>query len=113
MLQNRRIFSALLLAVILPAVLLAPFHRHDSPVKADITCDACQEHLPHQGHLSIPSATDDCLICQLLGQQYFPEEGIRVCCVSATAQSLASAAPLSVNAPVFRLSSPRAPPVSF
>lgn len=112
MLQNRRIFSVLLLTVILPAVLLAPFHHHASRVPESLTCDSCLEH-HHHGHLGTPSGTDDCLICQLLGQQYFPAEGICVCCVSAAAQPLASVAPLSFNAPVFRLSSPRAPPVSF
>ena len=72
---NRRIVSTFLLAIILPIIFLAPFHHHDEPLSPDISCDACAHHEPHPGHLSENPGTHDCLICQLLGQQYVPSVG--------------------------------------
>ena len=113
MLQKKRISSVILLSVILPIVLLAPFHHHEQPGKADISCDACSQHLPHQGHLSTGSGTDDCLICQLLGQQYFPSEGVTVLYAAAVSRPDTGFVSADIASVVFNLSSPRAPPVSF
>ena len=113
MLMKKRISSVILLSVILPIVLLAPFHHHDQPNKAEISCEACSQHQPHQGHLSSNSGTDDCLICQLLGQQYFPSEGITVLSAAKVARPDAGYVSADVASFVHNLSSPRAPPVSF
>ena len=62
MLRTRRIFAAWLLSVILPVVFLAPFHHHHRDALEDIHCEACSQHIPHQGHLTPGTGTDDCLI---------------------------------------------------
>ena len=111
--RKRRIAAAVLLLVILPAVLLAPFHHHKQRYQADIQCDACAQQVPHPGHLSSQSGTDDCLICQLLGQQFVPSEEISVCLTAAIRQSDSAAIPADIISFVYHLTSPRAPPISF
>lgn len=111
--ELRRISSAILLSVFLPIVLLAPFHHHQQPSLEDVSCEACSQHQPHPGHLSSNTGTDDCLICQLLGQQYFPSEGIAFRMSQPACEPISEVAPAGITSFVYSLSSPRAPPVSF
>lgn len=113
MLLKRRISATILLAVILPAVLIAPFHHHHKQLPSDISCDSCAQHQPHQGHLNTNTGTDNCLICQLLGQQYVPSDGITVCFRAAVSSPSPEESPADAVTKVYNPSSPRAPPVSF
>lgn len=57
----------MLLAVFLPAWLLAALHRHAPTDLHEAQCAACVHHLPHQGHLSSGNGElSVCLLCQLL-----------------------------------------------
>ena len=113
MLLKRRIFAAWLLSVVLPMVFLAPFHHHGPEQREDVFCEDCSQHLPNHGHLSAGSATGECLVCQLLFQQYVPSE----CTVFRSYLTETEAEVLPIPEDVvflsFQLSSPRAPPVSF
>ena len=114
MLLKKRISALLMLAVILPAVLIAPFHHHHRQLlQEDSNCHSCAQHQPHQGHLNPGAGTDECLICQLLGQQYVPSEGITVCFNAAVSAPSPEESPKDAASPVHNPSSPRAPPVSF
>ena len=112
MLLKKRISALLMLAVILPAVLIAPFHHHHQ-LPTDSNCHSCAQHQPHQGHLNTNTGTDDCLICQLLGQQYVPSEGIEVCFNAAIFTPSPEEFPEDAATLVHNPSSPRAPPVLF
>ena len=103
----------MLLAVLLPAVLLAPFHHHEDAAQSEIRCDACLEHQPHQEHFNTQSGAEVCLICQLLGQPFVPSDCVAVCFAAAQSQTESAFVPAEVPSSFFTLSSPRAPPVSF
>ena len=113
MLRTRRIFAAWLLSVILPVVFLAPFHHHHQDSLEDIRCEACTQHIPHQGHLTPGTGTDDCLVCQLLSQQYIPSIGLAVNWLSSEMATVIGRISDDVTLCFTHLSSPRAPPVSF
>lgn len=110
---KRHISGAVLLAVILPLLFLAPFHHHEKALPSDIHCDSCTQHQPHQGHLSGYSGTDDCLVCQLLSQQYSPSEGIALPFAAAACATSSGTSPEDIFSVVYNLSSSRAPPVPF
>ena len=113
MLRTRRIFAAWLLSVILPVVFLAPFHHHHRDALEDIHCEACSQHIPHQGHLTPGTGTNDCLVCQLLSQQYVPAPGLAVNLHSSDYAAVIGDFSDDVILCFTHLSSPRAPPVSF
>ena len=113
MLLKRRISGFILLSVILPMVFLAPFHHHDEHHHADISCEQCAHHQPHPGHLSDESDTDDCLICQLLAQQYVPSADLVADLFSADCNACVGSLPDRLILRSTRNFSSRAPPVPF
>lgn len=63
---RRKISAILLSAVILPALLLAPLHRHHPVTDSGIdNCIGCESHIPHN-HLEGVPHTDECMVCQFL-----------------------------------------------
>ena len=110
---KRRIFAAWLLSVVLPMVFIAPFHHHDLGQQEDVFCADCSQHLPHHGHLSAGTATGECLVCQLLVQQFVPSENTVVQAYPAEQEAYVLPIPEDVIVLSFQPSSPRAPPVSF
>ena len=70
-------------------------------------------HLPHHGHLSAGTATGECLVCQLLAQQFVPSENTAVQAYPAEQEAYVLPIPEDVIVLSFQPSSPRAPPVSF
>jgi len=110
---KRRIFAAWLLSVVLPMVFLAPFHHHDLGQLEDVFCADCSQHLPHHGHLSAGTATGECLVCQLLFQQFVPAESTEF--RSFLTEPGAYVLPIPEEVVLFSCqpASPRAPPVSF
>ncbi len=68
----RRLSAFLLSAVILPALFMAPMHRHVSVAEAgsavtsaSVACAGCESHIPHSHLNDIPHA-HECLVCQFL-----------------------------------------------
>ena len=110
---KRRIFAAWLLSVVLPMVFVAPFHHHDLDPLEDVFCADCTQHLPHHGHLSTGTVTGDCLVCQLLFQQYVPAENTVIRSYLTETETEVLPIPEDVVCLSFQPSSPRAPPVSF
>lgn len=110
---KRRISALFLLSVALPIVFLVPFHHHDEPLPTDISCEACAHHQSHPGHLSEEPGTDECLVCQLLAQQYVPSAGPVVLLLSSDIITFVRDRSDDVLLPLTHHSSPRAPPVSF
>jgi hypothetical protein len=110
---KQRISSFLMLSVMLPMVFLAPFHHHDEPAQDDIPCESCTRHQPHAGHLSAQTGTDECLICRLLCQQFFPP--VTPAFIAPSSVRLVNTGCFSDDIPL-RFNHPfstRAPPVSF
>ena len=96
---RRNISAILLAAVLLPALVLAPLHRHQPVIEpssayiatgiagtcnaesnADVSPDAdcgidncvgCESHIPHS-HLEGVPHTDECLVCQFLTVVWIP-----------------------------------------
>jgi hypothetical protein len=110
---KRRIFAFWLLSVILPMVFVAPFHHHDLGQEEDVFCADCSQHLPHHGHLSAGTATGECLVCQLLFQQFMPAERAVIRSYPANSEAYVLPIPEDVVFLSFQPLSPRAPPVSF
>ena len=110
---KRRISALFLLSVVLPVVILAPYHRHDKPFTTEISCQECSHHQSHPGHLSEQTGTDNCLVCQLLAQQYMPSADPAVRLLSSEFVTLASDYSGDVIVSLIHHSSPRAPPASF
>ena len=110
---KRRISALFLLSVVLPVVFLAPFHHHDEPLPADISCEECAHHQSHPGHLSEGHGTDECLVCQFLAQQFTPSAGPAVLFLSSGIIAFVCDRSDDVLLPLNHHSSPRAPPVSF
>ena len=111
---GRRISALLMLSVLLPVVFVAPFHHHhDEPSSTEISCEACAHHLPHPGHLSGMSDTDECLVCQFLAEQYIPSSSLVVDLVASDLVTLACCLPDAIIPSPVHLPSSRAPPVSF
>jgi len=112
--MGRHISAWLMLSVLLPVVFVAPFHHHhDEHLGTEAACEDCAHHLPHPGHLSGVSDTDDCLICQFLAEQYIPSSGLVVDLVASELVTLAGdLSDAFIPCPVY-LPSSRAPPVSF
>ena len=108
--MKRNIQSAILLSVILPVLLLAPFHRHhQATTSAD--CQECVAHQHHSGHIAVDGSLQDCLVCQLLGEAFLPSAGLTANPASLLIQdsgekdfAQGSSAPILQHAP-------RAPPV--
>ncbi len=113
MYQRRVRYASWLLSVILPVVFLTPFHHHSETHLSDISCDECACHQPHSGHLSDGQGTDDCLVCQLLAQQYTPSSVLAVSLPSSDSATVQCDFSDAVIACFTHHSSPRAPPVTF
>jgi hypothetical protein len=111
---GRHISAWLMLSVLLPMVFVAPFHHHhDEHLGTEFSCDACAHHLPHPGHLSGMSDTDECLVCQFLAEQYIPSSSLVVDLVASDLVTLAGSLPDAFIPCPVQLPSSRAPPVSF
>ena len=111
--MKQRVSSFLLLSVILPMLLLAPFHRHAEVPRDDLQCESCSQHLPHPGHLTSRSCTDECLICRLLCQQFSPSDNFVESVLTPERTPDSGFCSDDVPNCFTRHSSPRAPPVSF
>lgn len=111
--MKRYIYATVLLSVILPAVLVAPFHHHARLYPDDNQCDACDQHLPHQGHLASASGTDVCLICKILGQPYVPASETVEFPFVTLSESISDYGKSFIPAIFVFSSFPRAPPISF
>ena len=111
--MRKQIQAVWLLSVILQVIFVAPFHHHDHDAAEDLHCEACAHHQPHAGHLTAQGATDDCLVCQLLGQFYVPADAPAFRSQSVALRSIASPVLGKVVLHPFQPSAPRAPPVSF
>lgn len=108
---RRRIWAIMMLAVILPALTVAPFHKH--PERSGAKCEDCVNHRPHNGHLSGDASIDECLVCQFVAASYVPSEQCRA---AAYMEDICAVDVLSItaNTQSFNLlTSSRAPPVSF
>ena len=106
----RRMGAALLLAVLLPAMVVSPFHHHEAAEKAEVACDLCAHHQPHSGHLTSSGHIDDCLVCQFLGTCFVPSETVSAPSVSRTRASQGVDGAISCLSACVQLLSTRAPP---
>ena len=103
-----------MLSVFMPMVVILPFHHHDEEeLRQDIECQACENHLPHPGHVSEDLQIHDCIFCHVQGSQYLP--GIeQISCGSADYFCFIEAVQYSFVPEQYKLpASQRAPPVSF
>ena len=108
--RRRHIYSALLLAVFLPALAIASLHRH-ADVK--VLCYECQHHIAHPLHIDEQTdSAHECEFCHFLHTPF---------CVSVVMAILALALPFvqklalyasRVVVLAYRAASPRAPPVA-
>jgi len=65
--KRRHIISALLLAVIVPALLFSSLHKHHTVPILTEECSECVHHLPHAGHIgSSEDGISDCYLCHFL-----------------------------------------------
>ncbi len=111
--QIRTAIAVLLLSVVLPMALVLPFHHHEAEESALDSCEFCTHHLPHQGHLASNSQIDNCLICQLLGVTYLPEESVDAPCKPHVCEAFVQGPASSVHSVLLHSLSNRAPPYSF
>jgi len=111
--QIRTAIAVLLLSVVLPMALVLPFHHHEAEESALDSCEFCSHHLPHQGHLVSNSQIDNCLVCQLLGVSYLPEESVDAPCKPDVSTEVVLAPATSVHSVLLQSLSTRAPPFSF
>jgi len=111
--QIRTAIAVLLLSVVLPMALVLPFHHHEADESALDSCEFCTHHLPHQGHLASNSQMDNCLICQLLGVTYLPEESVDAPCKPHVCEAFVQGPASSVHSVLLQSLSTRAPPSSF
>ena len=110
--RRRRIFSALLLAVFLPAFLASVLHTHPQASVQQPECFQCVHHLPHTGHLSAADGSlSSCVLCHFLGLPF-------IACIAAVfllpAQVRSAFRAVSRDARIslhLRLNHSRAPPV--
>ena len=111
--RKQRISAFLMLSVLLPMLLVAPYHHHSDPVQEDVPCESCSQHKPHPGHLTAQICTDECLVCRILYQQYAPSADLAVSILSL--ERTVDSDRLTEDIPICFIhhSSPRAPPVSF
>ncbi|MBQ3766056.1 MAG: hypothetical protein II874_04895 [Bacteroidales bacterium] len=110
--RKRAAIAALLLSIVLPIVLIAPFHHHGTEKAIASDCDYCTHQQPHSGHLASSGQLDKCLVCQFLSIPYLPEKSTSVAFVPEAKASVSSQpAEAGFAAPV-RLLPSRAPPVS-
>ena len=110
---KRRISSAILLSVIVPMLVLAPYHHHPRQHTDIPDCDACHEHKPHSGHLTSQISLPECLVCQLLGVQFIPQTVPQFSLLCTILETLFTTDSSSCPDSYFSVQSPRAPPVSF
>lgn len=103
--------AAWLLSVVLPMVLVVPFHHHEEEY-SDFECELCAHHQPHEGHLASSSRIDNCLICQFLGVSYLPEASTSAPFVPDAKADVACQPVEACLAAPLQLHSSRAPPVS-
>jgi len=107
--KRRQIFSYILLAIILPTVLLSPYHHHKH--YSDNDCLDCARHITHWHDGS--HGTDYCYICHFLSLPWqeaeeapgFVPQWRSVCRVDMPVLQLCEAHHISLSA--------RAPPVVF
>ena len=108
--QRRHIFSALLLAVFLPALAIASLHRH---AEVCVLCYECQHHIAHPLHLDQPTdSAHECEFCHFLHTPFCVSV---VLSFSALALPFVSKVALHADRAVivaYFAASPRAPPVA-
>jgi len=61
-----------LLTVLLPVIVFSSLHHHEARAEDGLTCEACEEHLPHPGHLGAGHLCVDCPFCQFLAAYFLP-----------------------------------------
>ena len=75
--RKEKISSWILLSVFLPMVLLSSLHVHYEQNAVDTTCEQCECHVQHTGHLTVEKASvDDCVLCRFLGQDFVTAMGV-------------------------------------
>lgn len=68
---RRRLYSWLLLSVLMPMIALTALHVHHAEAAPDTECVDCLHHMPHSGHLSVQTTNlDDCVLCQFAGLNF-------------------------------------------
>ena len=108
----RTAIAVLLLSVVLPMTLVVPFHHHEAEESSLLSCELCEHHQPHAGHLTSAGHLDTCLVCQFLGNCFLPEESISAPAAPVLHDDREGYAPVSVPTVQLQLLSTRAPPVS-
>ena len=108
----RTAMAVLLLSVVLPMTLVVPFHHHEVEESSLLSCELCEHHQPHAGHLTSAGHLDTCLVCQFLGNCFLPEESFSVLSAPVRHNDRAGSITLSLPTVQLQLLSTRAPPVS-
>lgn len=71
--MKRRYASWVLLAVFLSMLFLSAFHFHDTTTAIEDQCEACVQHMPHEGHFTSHAfVIHACVLCQLTTFSYLP-----------------------------------------
>lgn len=105
--QKRRIFSFLLLAVFLPAVLASSLHHHSH--EEEISCVDCHHT---SGHLLPGEAgIDDCVLCHFLGLPYIAALAATVLPLVVRLKTLYGSQEQDIRPARLRHNHSRAPPV--
>ena len=102
-----------MLSVLLPMLLVAPFHHHADPVREDDPCESCSQHKPHPGHLTAQICTDECLVCRILYQQYTTSAVLTFHILSSEQTVDSGRFPDDIPICFTQPSSPRAPQMAF
>lgn len=110
--RRSQLFAVMMLAVFLPAWLLATLHKHAPADFQEAECAECVHHLPHPGHLSPGSGgISACLLCQLLTLPVVLAPTLSVPCFKQVQATLRTV----LRSPLFSLQTHRpqlrAPPV--
>ena len=110
----KNILAGVMLSVFLPMAVLLPFHHHDEHEhEQSFECQACEEHLPHPGHVSEDFQEHDCIFCQVQGTHYLPVIE-QISCGSADYFCFIEAVQYSFVPEQYKLpASQRAPPAEF
>jgi len=104
---KRRIFSFLLLAVFLPAVLASSFHHHDH--EEEFSCVDCHHE---SGHLLPGTAgIDDCVLCHFLALPYIAAALVAVLPLVLDLETISCTLKQDLRAVRLRHNHSRAPPV--
>ncbi|MCR4860151.1 MAG: hypothetical protein K5910_05770 [Bacteroidales bacterium] len=90
--RTRTLYAIVLLSAILPILAASSFHHHDAP-KADQACEACEQGLPHPGHMDTRPDGTDCPLCRFLATLFLPSLPEISLCLSCLPVLLGGPAP--------------------